>query len=376
MKINQKILLLPLAITLFFTLATNQGYSQSTDNGLSWQVIYLSDKTNCNVTDDRKILDIVGVIEKYFSMYKITNQKFGTTCLYSGEFFENTLANDVDLSILVFDREIGEKSFGKYGYNGLYAHFGADRMENHVIMVSTPPQFSSAYENTELPWSLSEKLSQFILSYYGYNLESIVRMLDFKSEHDECVKRVVGSEKCDKMIATIHSDVSGEDFSVVAPIPEIVNQKLIRYLPDDMYSSQVVKDVLRKTTNWWITGLIDDQMYLDIIKEIVDTTIKNNSESIIIQLEIPNGFSIVSFANQKSKDNNSESKVIPTENEFHTILNYVPFDTNQIASDSESSEIPLWFKNRALIWQDGKLGDRIFFDGLTALIQNGAIREN
>ena len=376
MSLNQKILSSSLTIILLLTLVTNQGYAQLTEKELSWQMIYLSDKTACNVTEERKVKDIVGIIEKYFTMYKINNQKFGTTCLYSEEFFDNTISNDVDLNILVFDEKIGQKLFLKYGYNGMYAHFGSDRMNNHVIMVAVPPQYSSAYENTELPWSLSEKLSQFILSYYGYNLESITRMLDNKSEYQECVKRAISNEECNQITASIHSDISGDDYSVLAPLKEIVNQKSIKYLPDDLCSSQVTKDVLHKITNWWVNELIDDQMYLERIKQIVNVPIKNNKVS-NTQIYIPNGFSIISNANDNMiQKNNEKSKIIPTENEFYTILNYVPFDTNVKISESESLEIPTWFKNRAVIWQDGKLGDRVFFAGLTALIQNGHIEEN
>lgn len=372
-KFNQRILLLPLAITLFVTLATTQGYSQSTENGITWQIIYLSDNV-CNVSEDRKVLDMTGIVEKYFAMYKITNQKIDSECLFHGEFFDKTFS-EVDLNILVFDDRIGQDLFLKYGYNGLYAHFGSLRIDNHVIMATTPPQFSSAYEHTEFPWSISEKLSQFILSYHGYNPGSIVRILDFKSDYDQCVKRIVADEKCDKMIAEIHSDVTGEDFSVLAPIPEIMNQKSIKYLPDDLYSSHVVKEVLRKITNWWVNGIIDDQMYLDSIKEIIDAPIKNNKEVNTVELEIPNGFSILSFSNKKMQNDFNESEIITSESKIHSVLEYIPFDTESLPSDSGLSEIPIWFKNRAGLWEQEKIGDRIFFDGMTALIQNGAIIE-
>lgn len=374
MSLNQKILTSSLVIILFFTLITTQGYGQSTDDGFSWQVIYLSDKIGCKVSEERKVKDISGIIDKYFSMYKINNQGFGTICLYSEEYFENSFSDDIDLNILVFDKKIGQKLFQKYGYNGLYAHFGSDRMNKHVIMITIPPQFSSAYDNVEFPWSLSEKLSQFILSYYGYNSESITRMLDFKSDYDVCVKRMMADEKCDKMISIIRSDISGDDYSVLSPVKEIVNQKSLKYLPDDLYSSQVVKDILRKITNWWVRGLIDDQMYLELLQQIVDVPIKNNNEVKTTQLFISDGFVIVSEEKNNSiKQKDEKIKIIQEEDAFYTVLNYVPFDTNEMESESKTSEIPIWFKNRALIWQDGKLEDKIFFDGLTAIIQNGFI---
>ncbi|WP_048116789.1 hypothetical protein [Nitrosopumilus adriaticus] len=372
-KFNQRILLLPLAITLFATLASSQGYSQSHESGLTWQLIYLSDK-GCNVSEERKVKDMTEIVEKYFAIYKITNQKLDSECLFQGEFFDKTFS-DVDLNIIVFDDRIGQDLFLKYGYNGMYAHFGSLRIDNHVIMATTPPQFSSAYDHTEFSWSISEKLSQFILSYHGYNSESIVRILDFKSDYDICVKRIVADEKCNSMVAEIHSDVTGDDHSVLAPIPEIFNQKSIKYLPEDLYSSHVVKEVLRKITNWWVNGIIDDQMYLDSIKEIVDVPIKNNKQINTIELEIPNGFSILSFSNKKMQKDFNESQVITAENKIHSVLEYVPFNTDSLSPDSESTEIPIWFKNRATLWEQEKIGDRIFFDGMTALIQNGAIRD-
>ncbi|AJW71238.1 hypothetical protein NADRNF5_1557 [Nitrosopumilus adriaticus] len=362
-----------MAITLFATLASSQGYSQSHESGLTWQLIYLSDK-GCNVSEERKVKDMTEIVEKYFAIYKITNQKLDSECLFQGEFFDKTFS-DVDLNIIVFDDRIGQDLFLKYGYNGMYAHFGSLRIDNHVIMATTPPQFSSAYDHTEFSWSISEKLSQFILSYHGYNSESIVRILDFKSDYDICVKRIVADEKCNSMVAEIHSDVTGDDHSVLAPIPEIFNQKSIKYLPEDLYSSHVVKEVLRKITNWWVNGIIDDQMYLDSIKEIVDVPIKNNKQINTIELEIPNGFSILSFSNKKMQKDFNESQVITAENKIHSVLEYVPFNTDSLSPDSESTEIPIWFKNRATLWEQEKIGDRIFFDGMTALIQNGAIRD-
>jgi hypothetical protein len=47
-----------------------------------------------------------------------------------------------------------------------------------------------------------------------------------------------------------------------------------------------------------------------------------------------------------------------------------------VISDSSESIIPDWFKNRAKIWADQKLDDRIFFDGLNALVRNGYIQDN
>jgi len=67
---------------------------------------------------------------------------------------------------------------------------------------------------------------------------------------------------------------------------------------------------------------------------------------------------------------------VETANSVDAILEIVSeFDTNLVLTES-TSEIPDWFKNRAKLWHDMKLDDRIFFDGLGALIRNGFIQEN
>ena len=374
MKVNQKTWFLAVTTMIFFTIITNQAYAQSIEKEASWQIIYLSDKTMCQINEERKVQDIADITQKYLEIYQIDNQKHETVCLFYEEFLNNPISNNTDLYIIIFDEQIGNKLFLKHGYNGLYAHFGSDRMQNHVIMIAMPPQFNSAYENIEIPWSLSEKLSYFILSYYGHNVESIVRALDFELENEKCVKELENKE-CKKSNTIIHSNISGDDYKVKPAIKEIVNQKSMKYLPDDLYTSKVVKEVLRKNTGWWLEGLIDDQMYIEIIKQIVDIPIKENSEVNITQLSISNGFSIVDKTKSNTiTDNNGE--YIDTENEIYTSLKYVPFDTNTITMNSEFSEIPSWFKNRAIIWNEEKLGDRVFLNGLTALVQNGLIKEN
>ena len=118
-------------------------------------------------------------------------------------------------------------------------------------------------------------------------------------------------------------------------------------------------------------------MYLSTVKQIVDTPIKNNKKISSAQLVISNGFSIVDIEkNSAIIENSEETHMVHIESDFYEILNYIPFDINAISVESETSEIPNWFKNRAMIWHQGKLGDRVFFDGLTTLVQNGMIKEN
>ncbi len=376
--IFHKNLFFPFLLILFFSITVNQVYAEpSLDNDISWQIIFVSDNSDCKVYEKNRINEIVDLTKQYFDLYKLDSHMIEPVCIFSLQYFENTISNESDLKILVFDERIGNNMFVKFGYEGLYAHFGSDRTQNHVIMVIEPPKFSSAYEFTEPSFNLTHQISHFILSYHGHNLESIERLLhSHELDYDDCSNKI-GSVACSEIKSIIRSAISGKTFSVVAPIEEIVNQDSMKFYPDDLYSSQVVKELQRIITIWWLDGMINDESYLNSIKAIVDVTVDGNLSISTTQLSISNGFSILDKT-LKNKNINSpnESLIVPLENKIYDALNYVPFDTSLIVSDSSDSIIPDWFKNRAKIWADQKLDDRIFFDGLNALIQNGYIQGN
>jgi len=373
-----KKLFFPLLLILFFSIITNQVYAESfSENDVSWQLIFISDNPDCKIYEKNRINEIIDLTKQYFDLYKLDNQMIEPVCIFSLQYFDNLISNESDLKILVFDETVGNNVFVKFGYQGLYAHFGSDRLQNHVIMVVEPTKFSSAYEFTEPSITLTHQISHFILSYYGHNLESIERLLhSYELEYDDCSNKI-GNTLCSEIKSIIRSGVSAKTYSVVAPINDIINQNSMKFYSDDLYSSIVVKELQRIITIWWIDGIISDELYLNSIKEIIDVTVDGNKTIPTIQLSISNGFSILDETlKNKNMINSDKSIIVSIENKIYDSLNYVPFETDLIISDMFDSIIPDWFKNRAKIWADQKLDDRIFFDGLNALIRNGYIQEN
>jgi len=361
-------------LILFFSIITNQAYAESSENDVSWQIIFISDNSDCKISEKTRINEIIDLTKQYFDLYKLETQMLEPVCTFSLQYFENSIPDESDLKILVFDESIGNNVFVKFGYQGLYAHFGSDRSQNHIIMVSEPAKFSSAYEFTEPSWNLTHQISHFILSYYGHNLESIERLLHSHDvEYEDCSSKT-GSQQCSDIKSIIRSGISGKTHSVVAPINDIINQNSMTFYSNDLYDSLVVRELQRTITHWWISGLITDELYLDSVKKIIDVPINDNKIIFTHQLSIPNGFSIIDKTLKNS--NSDESLIIPFENKIYDSLNYVPYDTDLIISDSSETILPDWFKNRAKIWADQKLDDRIFFDGLNALVSNGYIQEN
>ncbi len=373
-----KKLFFPLLLILFFSIITNHVYAESfSENDVSWQLIFISDNLDCKIYEKNRINEIIDLTKQYFDLYKLDNQMIEPVCIFSLQYFDKSNSNESDLKILVFDETVGNNVFVKFGYQGLYAHFGSDRSKNHVIMVVEPTRFSSAYEFTEPSINLTHQISHFILSYYGHNLESIERLLhSYELEYDDCSNKI-GNTLCSEIKSVIRSGISAKTYSVVAPINDIINQNSMKFYSDDLYSSIVVKELQRIITIWWIDGIISDELFLNSIKEIIDVTVDGNKPIPIIQLSIFDGFSILDETlKNKNMINSDKSIIVSIENKIYDSLNYVPFETDLIISDLSDSIIPDWFKNRAKIWADQKLDDRIFFDGLNALIRNGYIQDN
>lgn len=360
-------------IGMSISLISNYAYAESDKNNVSWKLTFIADKQKCNFLEETKTKEIENIVKKYFELYKMSNNLLGINCVSSGQYFNSINSDDIDLNIIVFDKVIGKQIMIKYGYEGFYAHYGTDRMNHHVIMVSTHPQFSSAFDNTEFSWLLSHELSHFILSYKGHNVDSIERMLHAnKLQYEDCISDV--TEKCRDIKATISSNVSGQKFNVMAPLKDVVNQNSMSYFSDDLYSSSVVKNVFHQITEWWINGVINDEDYLSLLQQIVDVPVNKNEIVKTTQISISNGFSILDETKSQKKVEKIGTEPINTK--IYDILKFVPFDTHSVKSESKDSTIPSWYKTRAILWQNGQLEDRVFFDGIDAIVREGLIQKN
>lgn len=348
-------------------------YAEYDKNNFTWNLTFLADKQKCNFLEETQTKEIENIVKKYFELYKIDNNLLEKNCVFSEQYSNLMDLDKADLNILVFDEEIGKQMMMQYGYKGFYTHYGTDRMNHHVIMVSTHSQYDSSYDNTEFSWLLSHELSHFILSYKGHNVESIERMLHAdKLQYDDCISNI--TEKCNTIKTTISSNVSGQKFNVMAPLKEVVNQNSMSYFSDDLYSSNVVKKILHQITGWWINEIISDEDYLALLKQIVDIPVNNNQLIKTSQLPISNGFSILDETKDQKKIGKTGTEL--TNMKIYNILKFVPFDTHSVKLESKEPIIPSWYKTRAILWQSDRLEDRIFFDGMDAIVREGLIQKN
>ena len=56
------------------------------------------------------------------------------------------------------------------------------------------------------------------------------------------------------------------------------------------------------------------------------------------------------------------------------MLEYVAHQPDFVVE--ENQELPNWFKNRARLWTQDRIGDNVFFDGVEQLFRTGVISVN
>ena len=365
-------------VTLLLIPFSSTSFGQEPPSDYSfWQLVYIS-SDRCIFPDEQKIIDYSKFVKKYFELYEFENYGFEPKCLSLLEYFDYQKPYSVDLVILVLDNYLGSKLLNQDEIKSLYAHFGMDRSNNHVIIVTEPTDYDTSLDSTTISWDKSHQLSHFILSFKGYNDETIERLLHSNSlSFEHCVGQRISDSKCDEVRTYMRIEDSSRNFVVMTPFKELIGNGLTKYISEDVISSKVVLNLHREITTWWINGLIDDQTFLKATKHLVDVPIIDEQTTNNQIIKLPNGFIIL----DKAVDANEEFKVGPfnayaTRTTVGDILLYVPFETEFEIIDEKPSEIPNWFKQRAKNWSENKLGDKIFYDGLEALIKNGILIKN
>ena len=376
----KKIGLLSIASILLIPFMSSYSFGEEPPSDYSfWQLVYIT-KDRCIIHDEQTVKQYFGFVSKYFELYQFDNYGFEPKCFSFDDYSNYNKPYSVDLTILVFDNYLGNQLLHQNKIESLYAHFGMDRVNNHVIMIAESPDYDTSLDSTTIGWDASHQLSHFILSFKGYNHNTIERLLHSNSlGFEDCVGKRISDPLCNEVRTYVRIDNGIREFVVMKPLQELVGDGLTKYVPEDVISSQVVRDLHRDITKWWLNGLIDDESYLTATKHIVDVPMTDDTKTDNSIIKTQNGFVMIDeYKNgitdwQDSPFNAFGIGYGPDYN-IQEIFQYIPFDTEFEIIEEKQTKIPSWFKERAEGWSERKLGDKIFYDGLDALIRNGILR--
>ena len=339
-----------------------------------WILYYINDEHRCLTADKTETSELTSVVSQYFREYEFDNQLVESSCISLEDYENMTITDDISLLILVLDGTLGESILAKNGYEGMYSHLGDDKSLKHTIVIKTS-SINDLYTATSTSWLLSHELAHYVLSYKGYNGNAIEHLLHHdKTNYQDCVGKSSSYKQCAEVKTIMRPIDLGKDFFVMPVYEPVVGKTFVKYLPEELLSSRISIELQREITKWWVNGMITDDAYSQSILRIVNSPTVLNSTINDEVITLPNGFAIL--------DKNSKNKLdwtpgpfeaFATEEDISKAFSLVPFDAETIVHEPE--DYPQWFKIRAEMWSESKIPDKIFFDGMEALLRLGIVEQ-
>jgi hypothetical protein len=255
--LSKNIFLLGFALILLVPLSVTESYAE-TEQDLVWKLVYLKSDT-CNPTDIESAKMYADLTTTYLELYQLANIGSEPNCMTISE-YENFSNDEANLVILVYIEDIGKKLLQVNDLDGLYAHVGNDRLQNHTVIVCDCSNGKVSFESALTPWILSHELSHFVLSYKGYAISTIQDAIhSIEQKYDECVAEFTTNDVCEDTKLTIRTKNGVRNFVVMKPYELAIGNSMIKYVPDEINSG--VLDLQREMTNLWLLGSIDDNVY-------------------------------------------------------------------------------------------------------------------
>jgi len=361
------------SILLIGTLTTNQAFANHLSEEMKWQVVVISSYPACGNSHYQMMVKFDEIIEKYLNLYNLENSKYEPTCFPDSKYMSDYISPaDLDLIVLVYDRNLGEKELHSQNMGGLYSHTGIDRTHNHAILICGDcPTFY--YSNPV--WILSHELSHFVLFYKDYEMSVIEDLVhSFDKKYDKCMESYDDSCKP----STTKLSGLGYDYSVMPIYKPAIDNNYVSALTNDEVP-EIVLDLTKVITKWWADGKITDGDFANAIGFVIDEdVISSHGEAKIL------------FADEPIKDEVTWDEMISditpnywdrpakTEDNTKDILSRVPYkfksEENIIFEDDIPLGIPEWFKNTAIWWVEEKITNEEMMKSVEYLREAGIIR--
>ena len=242
---------------------TNVNLAEAThkSKNVTWQLVVISSEPTCSIENFRLGDKFQVLIEEYFLLYEFDSNNYRPEC-YSNEKFDwkYKQPKDLDLLIILYDRDLGRELIHPLGIGGFYAHSGNEITHNHTIILCDCSSFNYSDPN----WILTHELSHFILNYLGFEFDTIeneIHKIDLT--YDECVEKNY-SESCKTVATYLDTERLGHTVKVMSPYEPAIGKD---FFPKDNNLKIEEKDfeLLKNITHWWIEQRITNDQYTDAL---------------------------------------------------------------------------------------------------------------
>ncbi len=350
---NQAFIII-IGILISFTFLTPSQSIGASQAEITWQLVVISSEPACSTYHYYMVQKYNEISQEYLNLYKIAHGNYQPECYTDIEFAkEYQKPSDLDLLILVFDKDKGMADLHAHNTGGVYIHQGNDLSRNHTIIVCDCPNF----KYSDPVWIFSHELSHFVLNYLGFELDVVedeIHGLDYK--FDSCVEGTY-----DNLCSTVKTKVSTSrsNWTVMIPYePAIGIEPSPRLIENVSLDSPYQTMVIMEITNWWIDKEISDENYINSLKILSG---KEGNKKIISQ-GIFESSALLILAEPPNEIHNStlskETTLKLTEDFLELNDSIVENMTNFSASDEKI--FLEWLETKAISWRTNQIDDDEF----------------
>jgi len=373
-KITSVFMILTVTLLLTTALTTNDAFANHLSDDLKWQLVFISSTPACSNYDYNMMALYNDITAQYLDLYDINNAKYDPLCMYDKKYqSEYETPHDLDLIVLVYDKNLGESELHANKMGGFYAHSGIDRTHNHAIILCDCSNF---YYSNPI-WILTHELSHFVLYYKDFEMDVIEEMIhSTDKQYDQCLEAY--SEGCSRVAIKLSAGVGGYNYSVM-PVYQPAIKKSGTSSTTSGQIPEVVLDLSKMITKWWSSGKITDGDYANAIGIVSDSDVLSSHKDIEIMLRDD------PIDDEKTWDELLEEttpeywdRPVKTEENSNDIFSRIPktmiSQDDKVFSKEIVAGLPIWFKQTAKWWAQDKITDNEFKKNVEFLLKSGIIR--
>ena len=357
------------SLVMGILLVGNFGNSSAIHNSeeVIWQLVMVSSYPACSNYHYQMMYKYEDVTQKYLELYQFENSNHKPVCMTEWEYgTEYEEPDDLDLLIVVYDRNKGRGELHPYDVGGFYSHLGDEWTHNHTIIFCDCSNFH--YSNPV--WILSHELSHFVLNYLDFDLvvaEEKIHALDKK--FDYCAE--VGYDASCSEVKTRISGLNG-NYVMMKPYAPAIGKKVITSSTDGTFFDTPFKqEMFSEINSWWLAGEVSDEKYAKSMEVLAGKADMRDRKGGFFSKE--SSHLILTEPSKDTKfDFSDRTKVAEwIQQKADEVLYMVPGVQEyqwSLFEEKKEIEFPQWYKTRALWWQNGNITDAEFVSGMKYLL--------
>jgi len=361
-KVFSKVMLVTalLLVTVLFT--PTDVYAVHLSQDMKWQLVYISHNSACSNYDIQKTRTFSEITSGYMELYQFDNVQYESICVNQYEYSDYIAPFDLDLIILVYDKDIGRKELNSLNIGGLYYHTGADTLQKHAIIVCDCPTFNFSSPT----WILTHELSHFVLTYSNYDMTTIEDMVHTNdAAYDKCI---ASGSSCGSIVMKIRSETSAYSYSVMPVYEPAIGIPILDASEEELPVQ--VMELSKVITKWWTQEKISDGDYFNALGFMATgNSLFNRMNPEIITADTAFDY-----------DNSVMEQLLSSDSEEFTsdLLSRIPksllSNDELLFDDDQTLGMPAWFKTTAKWWVDGEISDEEFKKNVNFLRNEGLLR--